>query len=109
MIKKKKRSKQPSQVPPLDDRHFKAIELFTQVIEGKRKFNRTQIAQKCNISRMQLYRWELREDFRKELDKRTKQKLNRIHPPRRKYETVDLAIAGDVKSAKLMLSIRDMI
>ncbi|QNG60322.1 helix-turn-helix domain-containing protein [Bacillus sp. PAMC26568] len=69
-MRKKMRSKQPSQVPPLDERHYLAIELLMSV-NGKR-LTRAKIAEKCAISRMQLYRWEQRKDFQQAYDKRMK-------------------------------------
>lgn len=61
MSRKKKRSKQPSQVPPLDARHYLAMDLMTQPyyddkLGRKRWLTRQEIADMIGISRMQLYR-----------------------------------------------------
>ncbi|MCM3788373.1 hypothetical protein M3221_08155 [Domibacillus indicus] len=67
--RKKKRSKQPSQVPPLDDRHYLAMELmmkpyYDQKRDHNRWLNRSEIAELVGISRMQLYRLEQRKDLK---------------------------------------------
>lgn len=100
MSKRKKRSNQPSQVPPLDDRHYLAMELIIGVwVNGRRqKLNRTQIARECGVSRMQLYRWEQRKDFQKELDKRRKRRLKEMFP-RRNNTLVKQALNGDITAA----------
>jgi transcriptional regulator with XRE-family HTH domain len=99
MIKRKKRSTQPSQVPPLDERHYLAIELMIDF--GARR-NREQIARHCGISRMQLYRWEQRKDFQHEKDKRLRRKLDRMIPKKQR-SYASMALSGDVKATETIL------
>ncbi|MFC7785675.1 phBC6A51 family helix-turn-helix protein [Rossellomorea sp. GCM10028870] len=99
MSRRKKRSNQPSQVPPLDTRHYLAIELLLDFQAG---LSREEIAKECGVSRMQLFRWEKRKDFQREKDKRFKQKLDRMIPKKnRSYAS--LALSGDVKAAETIL------
>ncbi len=93
----KKRSKQPSQVPPLDERHYLAIELMIQPYSN-RWLTRQEIADIVGVSRMQLYRWEQRKDFQKALEKRRKQHLKAMFP-RKDNTLVKQAINGDITSA----------
>jgi DNA-directed RNA polymerase specialized sigma subunit len=99
----KKKRKQPSQVPPLDERHYLAIELL---VDGKR-LTRGMIAKKCGVSRMQLYRWELRKDFQQAYDKRMKAMINRKYP--RKDDLAQMAINGDVNAAIRILNAADLL
>ncbi|WP_061575486.1 phBC6A51 family helix-turn-helix protein [Heyndrickxia coagulans] len=102
MPRKKKRSKQPSQVPPLDARHFLAMDLMVRpYYDGRlgrnRRLTRQEIADMIGISRMQLYRWEQRKDFQREKDKRLRAYVRSIVPKNRK-SYADLAVAGDAKA-----------
>lgn len=94
----KKRSKQPSQVPPLDDRHYLAIELMLGIeVNGRNVWlTKEQIANECGVSRMQLYRWEQRKDFQRELSKRRKQRFNRMYPGRDSFAR--MALNGDMSA-----------
>ncbi|AIM17282.1 hypothetical protein HW35_14430 [Bacillus sp. X1(2014)] len=112
MSRRKKRSKQPSQVPPLDERHYYAIELmvrpvYDKITGGKRWLTRQEIANKVGVSRMQLWRWEQRKDFQREKEKRLKAAWTSKRKTRRsaydKY--VDKAIAGDAKSLQKVLEL----
>lgn len=102
MTRRKKRSRQPSQVPPLDKRHYYAIELMVRPVtdkySGKKRWlSRQEIADKVGVSRMQLWRWEQRKDFQREKDKR----LKALWSPKSKsaYRSyADKAIAGDMKA-----------
>ncbi|MGG3450379.1 phBC6A51 family helix-turn-helix protein [Domibacillus aminovorans] len=99
--RKKKRSKQPSQVPPLDERHYIAMELMIKPYFDKkrgrnRRLSRTEIAEIVGVSRMQLYRWEQRKDFQREKDKRLRSYLRKTVPNGRTY--AEMALAGDVKA-----------
>ncbi|WP_309087575.1 hypothetical protein [Domibacillus sp.] len=73
--RKKKHSKQPSQVPPLDERHYLAMELimkpyYDQKRDRNRWLNRSEITELVGVSRMPLCRWEQRKDFQHEKSKR---------------------------------------
>ncbi|OIB03505.1 hypothetical protein AK95_07800 [Paenibacillus sp. LC231] len=76
MAKKKKRR---SRRLPLNERHYAAIELLSDVPSR----NHEDIAHILGISRMTLYRWRQREDFDKELRKAIMRKV-RARYPRRK-------------------------
>jgi transcriptional regulator with XRE-family HTH domain len=109
MPRKKKRSKQPSQVPPLDERHYRAIEMLTGLYENGcwHWFTRQEIAEACGVSRMQLWRWEQRKDFQRELEKRRKAKLRAVFP--RREELVEMALAGDAEAALEILRACDIL
>lgn len=104
--RKKNRSKQPSQVPPLDYRHYAAIDLmvgphYDSKAGRSRWLTRGEIANIVGVSRMQLWRWEQRKDFQREKDKRLRAYLRSIVPKRKSY--AELAIGGDAQAfAKLM-------
>lgn len=103
----KKRSKQPSQVPPLDDRHYAAIELMIRPIydskRGRRRWlAREEIAEIIGISRMQLYRWEQRKDFQREKSKRFKADWRRRSPKGTTYAS--LAIGGDARAFATLMN-----
>ncbi|KMJ59378.1 hypothetical protein AB685_00350 [Bacillus sp. LL01] len=107
---KKKRSKQPSQVPQLDERHHLAIKLLVGLRDnrGRRiRMTRGQIADKCGISRMQLYRWEQRKDFQREKEKYREQLFRRIFP--RRDSLALQALSGDVDAALTIFRAADMI
>jgi len=71
-MKKRKTLKpaRPHRRPPMDERHFLAIELLSGIRD-----NYEEVAQTVGISRMQLYRWRKRPDFRRELRKVCDRKL----------------------------------
>lgn len=105
--RKKKRSKQPSQVSPLDKRHYIAMELMIKpYYDEKRGRNRrlshTEIAEIVGVSRMQLYRWEQRKDFQHEKDKRLRSYLRKTVPKGRTH--AELALKGDIKSMQFIIS-----
>lgn len=105
---RKKRSKQPSQVPPLDERHFLAMDLmvrpyYDDKLGRNRRLTRQEIADMIGISRMQLYRWEQRKDFQREKDKRLRAYVRSVVPKSRK-SYADLAVAGDVKAFATVLN-----
>jgi transcriptional regulator with XRE-family HTH domain len=79
-MRNKKRSKQPSQVPPLDDRHYLAIDLLFYRGSLGYGMTRDDIAKECGVSRMQLWRWEQREDFSKAYDKEARKYMRGIDP-----------------------------
>ncbi|MGM0828087.1 MAG: phBC6A51 family helix-turn-helix protein [Bacillota bacterium] len=99
MNRRKKLSNQPSQVPPLDERHYLAIEL---ILDFKSGLSREEIAGHCGVSRMQLHRWEQRKDFQREKDKRLKQKLD-LMIPKKNRSYASLALSGDVKAVETIL------
>lgn len=107
MTRKRKRSKQPSQVPPLDERHYAAIELMIRPFYdsksgGNRWLTRTEIAEIIGISRMQLYRWEQRKDFQREKSKRFNAYWRRSSPKVQTYAS--LAIGGDARAFATIMS-----
>lgn len=61
----RKKPKRGRPVTPLDERHYYAIELLTTVPTP----NLEEIARACAVDRRTLYRWRLRRDFTRELDK----------------------------------------
>ncbi|MCL6458140.1 MAG: hypothetical protein K6T85_09055 [Gorillibacterium sp.] len=65
--KRKKRAR-----PPLDERHYLAIELLTTAPTK----NLDDIARACMVNRRTLYRWRLRKDFERELRKVHERKMN---------------------------------
>ncbi|MFD2923875.1 phBC6A51 family helix-turn-helix protein [Halobacillus naozhouensis] len=106
MPRKKKRSKQPSQVPSLSDEHYLAMYLSTRPIAGH-WLNREEIAEQVGVCRMTLYRWEQRKDYQREKDKVMRKYLREKFP---KGETLaTMAIAGDVDSAIKLLQAGDFI
>jgi AcrR family transcriptional regulator len=102
-VAKRKRSKQPSQVPPLDDRHYLAIELLAEL----KRLSREDIAKACGVSRMTLYRWEQRKDFRREYEKLVQAKLRGMFP--RKSAIVKLALKGDIDAVTRILDAADLL
>ncbi|WP_449601061.1 phBC6A51 family helix-turn-helix protein [Paenibacillus sp. Marseille-Q9583] len=62
--------------PPLDERHYLAIELLTTVPTP----NLDDIAQACTIDRRTLYRWRQRKDFDKEMRKVSRRKMEARRP-----------------------------
>ncbi|MCA1319768.1 helix-turn-helix domain-containing protein [Bacillus tianshenii] len=96
---KKKPSKQPSQVPPLDDRHYLAIHLL---FKG---YKRQDVAKECGISRMQLYRWEQREDFNREYDKLSSEYARQTcRQLKSRTSWADMALKGDLKATMTILN-----
>ncbi|WP_088105252.1 helix-turn-helix domain-containing protein [Halalkalibacter urbisdiaboli] len=93
--------------PPLDDRHYLAIELLLTIGRRNKGLNRAAIAKQCGVSRMQLYRWEQRKDFQKALKKRTKQKHRKMFPKR--TTLAEMALQGDEKSALQLLEACDLL
>jgi hypothetical protein len=67
--KRKKRAR-----PPLDERHYVAIELLTTVPTP----NLDEISRICTIDRRTLYRWRQRKDFDKELRKVSRMKFEAV-------------------------------
>lgn len=67
--KRKKRSR-----PPLDERHYLAIELLTTVPTP----NLDDIARACTVDRRTLYRWRQRKDFARELRRKMEARRPRI-------------------------------
>ncbi|OLN23703.1 hypothetical protein BTO30_02910 [Domibacillus antri] len=105
--RKKKGSKQPSQVPPLDKRHYIAMELMIKPYYDEkpgrnRRPSRTEIAELVGISRMQLYRWEQRKDFQYEKGKMLRSYLRKTVPKGRTH--AEMALAGDAKALQQLLS-----
>jgi predicted DNA-binding transcriptional regulator AlpA len=97
-----KRKRDPYRKKPLDDRQLLAITLISS---GKR-LKREEIAELCGVSRMQLWRWEQRKDFRKALEKAYKERLRRWRSKRVSGKTyVDLALEGDVEALQTVVSI----
>ncbi|WP_199880713.1 phBC6A51 family helix-turn-helix protein [Bacillus massiliglaciei] len=98
MTRKKKRSKQPSQVPPLNELHYMSIELkirpyYDEKYGRKRWLTRQEIADMIGVSRMTLYRWEQRKDYQKEHEKRLRKSL----ASRRGKDTyIKRALGGDL-------------
>lgn len=68
---KKKRKRRRGE---LDDRHYLAIELLTTVPTP----NLDDIARHCYVDRRTLYRWRLRKDFHRELEKAQERKQKRF-------------------------------
>lgn len=96
---------QPSQVPPLDDRHYLAIKLL--VNQRRLKLTREQIAKRCGVSRMQLYRWEKRQDFQQEFSKACLAACKR--PISREHTHVGLALKGDMRAVREVLTFNDFL
>lgn len=86
MAKKKRRKRTR---PPLDRRHYRAIDLLTTAPS----MNRAIIARECGVNRRTLLRWELRKDFEIERTKVMNRKMepirNRINRARRPLNNVD--------------------
>lgn len=61
----RKKPKRGRPASPLDERHYRAIELLTTVPTP----NLEEIARACGVDRRTLYRWRQRRDFARELDK----------------------------------------
>ncbi|MFD1018684.1 helix-turn-helix domain-containing protein [Thalassobacillus hwangdonensis] len=101
MPRKSKRSKQPSQVPPLDERHHLAIRM---IFHG---YTRQEIADTLEVSRMQVWRWEQRKDFDKEYDKYVKAYVRKHYGKKDSY-LCNAAIAGDVQSLKFIMEACDL-
>jgi transcriptional regulator with XRE-family HTH domain len=83
----------------LTDNKLLAIEL----ISSPKRITREQVAELCGISRMQLWRWEQRKDFRKAVDRAIKEKIQREMSGKTTY--VYAALAGDVNALQVVLSI----
>jgi transcriptional regulator with XRE-family HTH domain len=106
--RKKKRSRQPSQVPPLDERHYLAIELmskpfYDRALGRNRWLTRQEIANRVGISRMQLWRWEQRRDFQREKEKRVRAYVRSFVKTRKSY--ADLALSGDKKALEMIVDL----
>lgn len=61
MARKKRRGNYPKRRPPLDERHYRAIEMLTRVP----RMNYEEIASELGVNRRTLYRWRNRRDFAK--------------------------------------------
>lgn len=72
-VSKRKRKKRAR--PPLDARHFRAIELLAR---RSTHTSMEDIAAECSVSRRQLYRWMERRDFRSALRKATAEYIDEI-------------------------------
>lgn len=112
MSRRKKRSKQPSQVPPLDNRHYAAMELmigphYDEKAGRKRWLTRAEIAEIVGVSRMQLWRWEQRKDFQHEKDKLLRAYLRTFMP--RRSTLAEMALKGDANAALRMLQAADLL
>ncbi|WP_373230367.1 phBC6A51 family helix-turn-helix protein [Cohnella sp.] len=69
-----RQKKRPFRRLPLDERHYRAIELLAGLRD-----NYGDVAQAIGVSRMTLYRYRKRADFRRELRKATAKLLNAQH------------------------------
>ncbi|WP_345242471.1 phBC6A51 family helix-turn-helix protein [Pontibacillus salipaludis] len=109
MPRKKKRSKQPSQVPPLDERHYLAIILTVEGWKqnGKRVFfNKTEIAELVGVSRMQLYRWEQRKDYQHKKNKALNRYLRELRKEIKGQSLTQLALGGDTRAMIRLVEIQ---
>lgn len=62
MARRKRRGNYPKRRLPLDERHYRAIEMLTRVP----RMTHDEIAQELGICRMTLARWRKRPDFNRE-------------------------------------------
>lgn len=87
MAKRKKRTR-----PPLDARHYLAIELLTSVPTQ----NLEDIAGACGVDRRTLFRWRLRKDFERELRK-VQQRKNAEYGRRIRQRQAQVMDIGDIE------------
>ncbi|RAV03036.1 phBC6A51 family helix-turn-helix protein [Paenibacillus sp. YN15] len=59
--KRKRKGNYPKRRPPLDERHYRAIEMLTRVP----RMNYEEIAAELGVDRRTLYRWRERPDFQR--------------------------------------------
>ncbi|MFM9327957.1 phBC6A51 family helix-turn-helix protein [Paenibacillus mesotrionivorans] len=92
MARKKRRGNYPKRRLPLDERHYRAIDLLTT---HPRK-NHEEIAQELGITRMTLFRWRNRPDFDREYRRILSEKV-RILTRGRSVDVLAYAMKGDAE------------
>lgn len=99
MTKRKRRKKRTR--PPLDDRHYLAIELLTTVPT----LNLEDIAKQCVVDRRTLYRWRMRKDFERELRKVQQRKIEECRRKMKHNFNARITSARDIEQVFRMLEL----
>lgn len=75
-IRRKRKGNYPKRRLPLEERHYLAIDMLTE--HRKHRMTHEEISKVLGITRMTLYRWEQRPDFKAELQRAINRKLGPI-------------------------------